>query len=208
MVRCSNIPPGACCETPDRASPGFRTVTYYGLTALDIAAIWHSNLGDVYAMFHADDVVGCSGTVLESGIGQVGEWTWNATLTRPGQYIPDLAHGASYLSLPESLPPAPDAVPALTIQGLLGFVWGGRRVVVDLEAKRLPGGLTSYPHSRKVRRGIRSSLKGTVYARPPRKVMYPSSMTINGTEYSDGGAGNFMYKDAAGNTLNLKDWFR
>ena len=202
-ARCPNIPPGVCCEAPFIPNPGLEWisgVTFEGLTAMDIAAIWGPR-----PRFPLSMVTKCSGRVLDS---QMGPGTWDWLAARLGRQVPGIiarkAEGASYVTLPESLPPPPVEVPALFIQGILGLVWGGGKWFASPAAERLLGG-KGHPSPK---RDIRSRDKGTMYARPPKVMVVPTFININGTEYIDGGSGNHMYMDhSTGNTLNLTDWF-
>lgn len=116
---CSNIAPGVCCLSPVPYGYGWTWgVTFENLVASDIAAIWDERVGsDQSTPFYNRRVGGCSGRVLESRVGP-GTWqwfNWQANDIRPA--------GASYISLPRSLPPDQKTINALVIEGLLAMVW-------------------------------------------------------------------------------------
>ncbi|KAL8720695.1 MAG: hypothetical protein Q9225_002488 [Loekoesia sp. 1 TL-2023] len=203
-ARCPNIGPGVCCQAPHLDGSSF--VVFHGLIAMDIAAIWQhavwrGGILDINEL-PADPSGACSGTVLDSRTGP-GTWSWDRSESFDNDF--ENADGASYISLPKSLPPDPTAISGLVMQGILGFVWGGGKWFASPAADRLLGGRGSW----KLQRDLRSAAKGNVYARPPRKVIYPTFITINGTEYSsDEAAGNFMYTHHdTGTKLNLTDRF-
>ncbi|KAL8734089.1 MAG: hypothetical protein Q9181_003318 [Wetmoreana brouardii] len=194
IVTCPNIPPGVCCSLGNQPLALIRRVTFHHLTIFDIAAVWGGRPRDDY---YRHGIAGCSGTLKESGRGP-GVFEYEQLFAG--------VSGASYIRLPQALPPGQNTVSALDIEGILGLVWGGGRWFVSTAADRLLSG-GSRSLSRKGRRDIRSPEKGTVYARPPRRAVYPTFITVNGTEYSDGGAGNLIYTDETGKTLDLPDWF-
>lgn len=195
-VRCPGIQPGLCCAMRypyEGTRP--RRVIFQHLTALDIAAVW----GGIHDWEDGVFVVArCSGILKESRRGP-GVWTYQEPLN-------DIC-GASYITLPQSLPPDRNTIRTLDIEGILGLVWGGGKWFVSPAADRLlAGGGKSV--SRNGRRDIRSPEKGTVYARSPRALVYPTFVTINGTEYSNEGMENLIYTDTTtGSILNLTDWF-
>lgn len=203
-ARCPNIGPGVCCRAPH--ADGSSLVIFHGLVGMDIAAVWQHAVWRGENL-NIDDLPGdpsgaCSGTVLDSRTGP-GTWSWD----RSESFGNDLnyADGASYISLPKSLPPDPTAISGLLMQGILGFVWGGGKWFASPAADRLLGGRSGL----NLRRDLRSAKKGDVYARPPRRVVYPTFITMNGTEYSsDEGAESFMYTNHdTGTKLNLTDRF-
>ena len=55
----------------------------------------------------------------------------------------------------------------------------------------------------KSRRGIRSANKGNVLVGRPPRWIYPTFLSVNGTTYTDGGAGNLIYTSDGGAVLNL-----
>lgn len=208
-ARCMRIQPGVCCIAPTiptgALDVGFRwwsDVNFRHLTALDLAAVW----GPRFRFPVADPVLGCSGRTLVSRMGPM-RWHWLATpvlgvmpsILGPADHR---ATGASYITLPQSLPPTPIDISAFDIQGILGLVWGGGKWFQSRNAERLLAGRRSLTP-----RAIRSPQRGTVFARSPIRGVYPTLIEINGTEYSDGGTGSLNYRDEAGKTLNLTDWF-
>lgn len=88
-------------------------------------------------------------------------------------------------------------------------MWGGGKWFASTAASRLlggeadPGGSGVVPRSQ-LKRGIRSKDKGTVYATSPKRAVYPRFLTVNGTDYTDGGKGDLVYKSADGALLDLR----
>lgn len=204
IATCPDIPPGICCQPPRRLSVLGTGVTFSNLHVTDIGAVWtgkHIVEGDIVRGI----VRGCSGRVLASRTGP-GEWQWrlNDELAVGGRR----AEGASYITVPANLAPDPTTSDWLTTEGLLALVWGGGQWFASSSAARLLGGGGSIPKGRaRLRRSVRSADKGTVYARPPLRVRYPSFIELNGTQYAEVQAGQFIYADTAGNMLNLTDSF-
>ena len=212
-VECPKIAPGTCCRTPNRyeGPQGYSHVFFRDLKEQEIASIWVPYLpdGDEDADFFGpnwrDWRVGCSGRVTAS---KIGPGTWSRQMITDGRGTDELAVGASYIMLPRSMPPDPKINPWLEKQGILGFAWGDIKWPTSLAAQKLIAGRSSLP-GRKVRREIRSSLKGYVYITSPRRQVYPTLMTVNSTLYTSiEGTDDFMYAESGtGNTLNLTDWF-
>ncbi|KAI4223190.1 MAG: hypothetical protein L6R40_008522 [Gallowayella cf. fulva] len=197
IANCPDIPPGECCQPPRHLSSLGSSVNFYNLHVTDIAAVW--SVRPRMSGFRIVDLVeACSGRLSASQSGP-GQFSWNAitdALTERGSR----AAGASYITMPAALPPDPNISHWLMMEGLLGLVWGGGKWFSSPAAEK-------YFTGRNARRNIRSAKKGTVYARPPLRGRIPTFMEINGTKYSGLPAGDFMYVDDAGNTLNLTDWF-
>ncbi|KAL8840874.1 MAG: hypothetical protein Q9170_001138 [Blastenia crenularia] len=212
FIRCPNIAPGVCCSAPNRPYMSFPTAIFHHLDALDIAAVWDSDerphqppIAGVPDLL-ARTIQACSGRVEDSRAGP-GTWTWDTVDPHSDDYFPiTFASGASYIRLPEQLPPDPRSNYALSMQGILGLAWGGGKWFISPAAKSLLDGRI---HSIKGRRGIRSAVKGDVFARSPVRMVYPAFMKLNGTEYTsdDSGAGGFVYTDSSGKKLNLTSWF-
>ncbi|KAL8720033.1 MAG: hypothetical protein Q9225_003049 [Loekoesia sp. 1 TL-2023] len=215
-VRCPNIPPGVCCKPPVTGVFAYSNVTFQHLLAVDIAAVWTFKIryGVIESPTGVTVTDWCSGSVADSRNGP-GRWTWLGQLMpmHPANQEPRRsqwrATGASYIRLPTDLPPGPNIVDTLAIQGLLGLAWGGGEWFVSPAAKRLLRG-KSNPVPVIVPKDMRSANKGNVLARSPKRVVYPTSMKINGTEYTTdrAGAENFMYTDhGTRTTRNLTSWF-
>ncbi|KAI4120751.1 MAG: hypothetical protein LQ338_006792 [Usnochroma carphineum] len=196
--QCSNIAPGVCCQTPYTIE-GFPHVMVFHLTALDIAAIWEPR-DDNYVW---PRIGGCFGRIRASRAGP-GTWNWIAQRSLRSGALQSFAAGASYITLPASLPPDQTTINALSIQGILGLAWGGGKWFASGAAKQYLEG-RSHP----MRRDIRSGEKGDVLARSPQRIAYPDHMKINGTEYeSDRGAGNLIYRiKGTAQTRNLTELF-
>lgn len=212
FIRCSDVAPGVCCAAPNRAYLSFPTAIFRNLDALDIAAVWDSDERSPQVPTNgAPDLIArtigaCSGRVIDSRAGP-GTWTWDTVDPDSNEYFPvTFVSGGSYIRLPEYLPPNPRLNRALSVQGILGLAWGGGKWFASPAAESLLGG-----RSRSVpRRDIRSATKGDVYARPPRTLVYPNLMRINGTEYTMtiSNAEEVMYINGdTGRIFNLTDWF-
>lgn len=113
------------------------------------------------------------------------------------------ASGASYIEMPRSLPPDGKASAWLSAEGVLGLVWGEGSWFGSPIASKTFGHASGVTPKSRLRRDIRSELKGTVYAGPPSGLVYPTFIEVNGTRYTEEGVDGSVYKDAAGNVLNL-----
>ncbi|KAL8834376.1 MAG: hypothetical protein Q9170_003786 [Blastenia crenularia] len=185
-ITCTNIDPGVCCIFPVR---GAEIVTFNHLTAFDIAAVWRSR----YVPGPTYQALDCSGSVLHSGTGP-GIFTWEGTRSARG-YVLEKAVGASYITLPRSLPPDDMVKGWMLVEGLLGLAWGGGKWFASPAAQRLlAGGSSVVPRSR-LRRNIRSVEKGDVYARSPPRSVLPDQVVWDGTLYTGNGSADAMYLD-------------
>ncbi|KAL8653350.1 MAG: hypothetical protein Q9210_002152 [Variospora velana] len=111
--------------------------------------------------------------------------------------------------LPSSEQGQPYDIRALSIEGILGLVWGGGNWFVNPAAQRLLAGAGSLPMPMKTRREIRTAEQGHVYAQAPRKDVHPAVLRINGTEYfsENEAAGEWLYTSRdTGDRLNLMEW--
>ena len=81
-------------------------------------------------------------------------------------------------------------------QGFREFAFGGTRYPVSKS-------LISLIPRTLAKGNARPDLVGTAYISGPRRWTWPSFIAINGTEYTDGGLGNLIYKNATGETLDL-----
>lgn len=199
-MTCTRLLPGVCCEY---AREGAEVVTFHHLTAFDIAAVWTDRLvwRDRVHFIHS-----CSGRLLQSRPGP-GRWRW--VLGDP--YV-NSARGASYITLPRSLPPGEDAKGWMMVEGLLGLAWGGGKWFASDAARRflVGGGASRFtPRKRLTRKDIRAADKGTVYAQPPSRSVFPDRVEMrNGSVYiGSGGSSDMVFKDEFGNVVNLTDLF-
>ncbi|KAL8751020.1 MAG: hypothetical protein Q9199_006701 [Rusavskia elegans] len=197
-IICRNLAPGVCCRRiwvsyNDGATSQQRGVAakieFRNLLVGDIAAVWQRT-GPVSRPRNGND---CSTRILRTGHGP-GEFSFTSEerAQEPG--------GGSYISIGQmKLPPGASTASALLIQGILGLVWGGGQWFGTAAAQKKfgSGGLKS-----KVKGGIISGNKGTVYAQPPMRWVDPDLVRINGTEYLKS-VGHLVYKDDDGVTLNL-----
>ena len=203
VISCEDQPPGICCRVPE-------TMIYYGTYAFTATTVLFDRLlvGDIAASFPTRSGVGdafesmqsftgCSTRIVGTGHGP-GRWESRIDMD-PG------FGGASYISVP-TFSGSIDQKTAnmLTMQGILGLVWGGGKWFASDAAanalnRMIAGGSTTLPKSK---RRISSELKGTVYAQGPSSWVYPSMVEVNGTKYT-GGVGNLMYTSIDGRVLNL-----
>lgn len=174
-----------------------RHVGFQHLLPGDIAAVWQVR----YTEGGWKSSAGCSSRIMQTGHGP-GQWAY---------YAPDTdwtAGGASYISVPTVVPPDQGVAKVLTMEGILGLVWGGGKwfaseAARDMVARGGSGGLVGFPKTKsKAKRGIRSGDKGTVYAQAPPNWVYPDLIEINGTKYF-GGRGSLVYESQEGTVLNL-----
>lgn len=199
---CLNLPSGVCCKPPT-SIPNVTTtnVLFRHLHALHIAAVWRG--GQRFDHGVVTQLTGCSGSMLTSRRGS-GRWLWRQSAMPLAER--HAAEGASYITMPQNLPPSPKNFDWQSAQGLLGLVWQGGEWFSTPEAERLLG-LNAIVTKPKLRRDVRSADQGTVFARSPLREMYPTYIEINGTQWSGFRAGALMYTDNAGNVLNLTGWF-
>lgn len=71
-------------------------------------------------------------------------------------------------------------------------------------SKLLGYGNSVRPRSR-LRRDIRSELKGTVYAGSPPQRVFPTVIEVNGSAYISDGIDDLIYKNELGKLLNLTE---
>lgn len=117
---CQGIQPGECCIGREGIgfSGAYRSVNFHHLTALDIAAVWQRRL----PVEEQKTAVGwCSGSVMASRTGP-GTWEWKSVPPGPNSWGSP-ASGASYITMPARFPVDKQGIVALTIEGVLGFVW-------------------------------------------------------------------------------------
>lgn len=201
---CLEIPAGVCCKPPTSYPDATTKVLFRHLHIWDIAAVWGNNHRTTD---HSTNRYsrGCSGPLLASRPGP-GGWLWRQPATDRRA-----AEGASYISLPRTLPPKPNVARWLAWEGLLGLEWsGGGRWFADSAAEDLIRSDSGILVGAKRRRDVLSANRGTAFARPPLRMRYPTSVEINGTHYSmlNGGASDaLLYENPSGGILNLTDWF-
>ncbi|KAI4159561.1 MAG: hypothetical protein L6R39_000342 [Caloplaca ligustica] len=194
-VTCTNLAPGVCCEYPPA---GAEAVTFHHLTAFDIAAVWTERLVPAAPSSHF--VRACSGRLLDSRQGP-GRWRWtDASFVHRGR-------GASYITLPRSLPPGEETTGWMAVEGLLGLAWGGGEWFASQAAQRLAGkgGSRVVAPRSLARRDVRAE-KGTVYARLPFRSLVPDRVERNGSVYIGNGS-DMIFKDEAESVINLTSLF-
>ena len=143
---------------------------------LDIAAVWVPRSTPSSPTW----ITGCSGLLLESRPGP-GDWYWH-------ERVSTTAYGASYVSLPKSVPPDEPTSGVLATEGLLGLAWGGGKWFAGKFAKGLVGrGVESGGQDTTgglLKRGIRSSKKGHAYIGRPRRTVFPDVIDVGGQKYT------------------------
>ncbi|KAL8938708.1 MAG: hypothetical protein Q9216_003745 [Gyalolechia sp. 2 TL-2023] len=194
---CTNILPGICCRFPGTISEA-SAVNFSHLTPFDIAAVWkrEPNLATL-----SSGRGGCSGRILRSRVGSR-QWTW----TSPSGLVGDRASGGSYVTLPRTLPPGEKEREWMAVEGLLAMAWGGGEWFASQAAERLLGRSGGTPKSR-VRRDIRSSEKGRIFARNPTDEILPDWMEWNQTRFELYNADDMMYRNEEGGLVNLTTLF-
>lgn len=211
---CTNVRPGHCCSLPwlhalrlHSVSDLIFTIRFDHLLALDIAAVWGVYLPDE----HTRDNDACRGTIGATRTGP-GSWKWDVLHQDGARHL--AAKGASYISLPSNVPPNTRASKWLTAEGVVGLMWGGdarwfanprAESILGVDRGASSGGVAA---KSRLKRDIHSPLKGTVWATPPPRSVDPDLVVVNGTEYRDYGEGDLMYRDTAGNILNLSNVWR
>ncbi|KAL8656841.1 MAG: hypothetical protein Q9226_002513 [Calogaya cf. arnoldii] len=203
IATCPDIPPGECCQPPRHLAMLGSSINFSQLQITDITAVWASR--SLINGYTTQAVIrGCSGIVAATGSGP-GLWSWRAT----ADILKDWgsgAVGASYITLPATLPPDLGTSNWLMAEGVLGLVWGGGQWFASPAAQRVLGRKNSITAKRTAPRGIiRSAKKGEVFSAPPLRGRFPTRIQIDGTEYNH--TGTFMYTDRVGNKINLTDWF-
>lgn len=204
-MKCPVLAPGECCTAP--LATMFRTfsahvVIFEHLAAWQIAAIWRFRDRSAAYVAVSASATGCSGEVWRSRTGP-GSWTWEIWDEPNIHGYRSPASGASYIEMPRILPPDDKVSAWLSAEGVLGLVYGGGDWFSSPAASRVLGHTVGVSPKSRLRRDIRSGSRGTVYAGPPRRWIYPTFISVNGVNYTDEGAGNLLYKDGAGQSLNL-----
>lgn len=205
-MTCHGLLPGQCCTAPRTVFRSFsaHVVTFEDLTVWDIAAIWRFRTVPTArdGFLVSRSYTGCSGEVWKSRTGP-GTWEWKIW-DDPDQGVRlTPATGASYIEMPRAVPPDEKRSAWLSAEGVYGLVWGGGKWFSSPAASRTLGYAAGISPRSRLRRDVRSEAKGTVHAGRPPRWIYPTVIRVNGTNYTDGGAGNLVYKDGAGVALNL-----
>ena len=195
-----DLPPGVCCKAGDfifssaihggrvNRHTGSKTAGFLELLPGDIAAIWAERRAHEHSRWRDGLrwLPGCSTRILQTGHGP-GEWSydappdWSESVDQPPV---NFIGGASYISVPTILPPDQGTIKTLTMEGILGLVWGGgdykggqwfaSEAARNMIARGGSGGLINSPRSKsKTKRGIISNLKGNVYAQGPSMWVHP-----------------------------------
>ena len=167
-----------------------------GLLITEIAAVW----GAVDASMPPGSIrAHCSRVPWRTitGPGHFEFYAWDDPLAQLNDPPEHIISGVSYSRLPIRVPPDEKASLWLAAEGMLVLVWAsGRWLAPGVEDVRLPRGGSS-------KRGIRSSLKGTAYARSPLMWRYPNVIVLNGTSYRSTNTSTLFYQTAGGQILTL-----
>lgn len=228
-VICTNIQPGRCCKparfTPNPygfpREPQYRVAEITGLQPLDIASVWKPwNGQNGCAGIPGDTKVGPGNWYYPDQNAYNHRWTYfranwnNDEPTGPGSNT-DYISGASYISVPTKLPVNNEAAPWLEAEGIIGLAWGDGKWFSSKASASLQSSLLGTFFSRfgsqrlmkreEWKRGIRSPLKGEVFAQPPGSYVWPDTIIINGTTYTENGSddGNLTYVSATGQNFKM-----
>lgn len=201
---CEDLLPGECCAPLFRRGPRGE-VEFSDLHDLEVAIVWRNEENPVHNLQS-----GCDGRVLATHVGPSfpgGRWhlVWSYFLPGLGQ-IP--AAGASYIRIPQSVPPnIEDGTSAwigatgIRALGFHGSSWFAKRddaLSIRRRDVTPPGpGQWQISSSKSILTG------GTVYYTNPPKKRYPNLIEYYGKNYTDGGRGNLHYQSADGAVLNL-----
>lgn len=203
---CLKLLPGQCCLAPGHGwvLRNAQVVTFDHLAPYHIAAVWSPR----WQVDRTPTYIGgCSGIVIASRNGP-GTWTWRGSrapaIEEGTVYRADTgATGASYIEMPQGLPPDSRMSNWLAAEGILGLVWGGGHWFVSPSAAKLLSGEGGVIPTSQSRRDIRSKKEGAVYAMSPRRSIHPTFITVNGTKYTGSDAGALVYRSDAGDVLDL-----
>lgn len=201
VTKCTNIAPGICCLAP--RGTGADDVHIQHLTIFDVAALWGSRRRTDWQIYAE-----CSGRVVDSRTGP-GDWRWHRWQEGRAYDSPSI-HGASYITLPRALPPDGKAKAWMAVEGLLGLAWGSGEWFINEAAKgALAGGGVGSGSGgrRRVRRDLRLAEKGTVYARPPLRAVFPDVVELGGERYVGDREKGVIYTGSAGSSINLTEVF-
>ncbi|KAL8771266.1 MAG: hypothetical protein Q9209_003171 [Squamulea sp. 1 TL-2023] len=202
---CINLPPGECCAAPPSLILDPGVVYFTDLQNLDIAFLWKERR--VSWWFAPMRIAhSCSGIPFRSKLGGP---SWRYHWFGLDQADSTRAAGASYIRLPPKVPPDPNEVNWLGVEGMKGLVWGGGHWFANQAG--YPRGVSGFmvqrqnyePPGPQISRS-RSVLRGgNFYATMPSKGRYIDWVTINGTNYTHNGEGDLFYTNAAGRVLDL-----
>ncbi len=200
---CSEIKPGQCCSLSwlHPLEDLILTVRFDHLIVSDIAAVWGVWLPNE----HTRQNDACKGEAGATRTGP-GTWTWDVLQQPESRHL--AAKGASYITLPRTLPPSSATIKWLAVEGIVGLLWGKGSWFASPRIATILSGDNRAPPSRvnsrsRLRRDIRSLSQGRVWATPPPLTVYPDLILLRGIQYRDGGAGNLVYNDGNGVMLNL-----
>lgn len=202
-LTCPDLLPGHCCTAPSRVFRAYtaHVVAFLDLNAWDIAAIWRRDQSTV-GPGNLARKSGCADEVWRSKVGP-GAWKWEMWEEPLRIDFLTPATGASYIEVPRRFPVDGKTSSWLSAEGVLGLVWGDGEWFTTPSASNFLGYGSGVSPKSRLRRNIRSERRGRVYARSPPGWTYPTVIEVNGTKYSDNGARDLVYRDGAGNTLNL-----
>ncbi|KAL8627454.1 hypothetical protein Q9189_006831, partial [Teloschistes chrysophthalmus] len=208
VTTCLDLLPGQCCRNHFYGQ--HIAVTWHGLQAGDVSVIWGRRITRM-VMF-----AGCDGIVLQTG-NTPGRWDYNSAHSHPDDYSFGPS-GASYIRLPPKLPPDQLEADWLNVEGMRALVWGGGKWVAssggggggasgvlgprsddDDGAEMMT--MMMRPQISKNRALYRG---GRFWASTPPGLRFPDLITVNGSVYSAVGRNGTVYKDAAGNLLDVK----
>ncbi|KAL8998129.1 MAG: hypothetical protein Q9169_002750 [Polycauliona sp. 2 TL-2023] len=194
VLTCTNIAPGVCCEGP--RGTGADNVRIQHLTIFDVAALWQSRRSPTGQI-----LTECSGRIVDSRPGPA-DWRWHRR--REGMaYDSPSVHGASYITMPRSLPPDGNAKAWMAVEGLLGLAWGTGEWFVNEKVRSGIIGGRGGGGFRSVKRDLRLEKQGKVYSRPPLRAVYPDLLEIDGQRFT--GNDGVMYTDGNGNSINVTE---
>ena len=191
-ITCQAIPPGQCCCVPilmQHQSPTLYPIAIAmgPLMVQDLGMIFEArgNLGACNALPPVKRLQG-PGTFLVRN---------SPAPPRTEQF---LFTGASYVTLPNSIPVDTTASEMLAAQGLLSLTTASESWFAPNTKWRVS------PRTRpKSRRGIIRGQKGHAYVGPPPQNRYPDVITINGTDYRSSNTSELNYQSANGQLLDL-----
>ena len=204
---CHNLLPGQCCS-PTWARGTAGEVDFSGLHPLEIAIVWRSEENPIH-----NPQNGCGGRVLQTRLGPIfpgGRWLFEWNFFYPGygylQQIP--AAGASYIRLPQTLPPkvADGSFDWVGVTGIRALAYHGGSWIAkrDSGLKRYKrGDSPPGPEDWQISTSRSILTGGTVYFTNPPGVRYPDLIEADGKNYTDGGRGDMHYQSGDGVVLNL-----
>ncbi|KAL9576819.1 MAG: hypothetical protein Q9212_006792, partial [Teloschistes hypoglaucus] len=202
LTTCLDLLPGQCCRNPSYAQN--IAIIWHGLQLGDVSVTWARRTTRV-AMFGD-----CSGVVLQRGT-TPGTWDYQWAHSHPDVYSFGPS-GASFIRLPPKLPPGQVEADWLNVEGMRALVWGGGKWIASgasgslgprsddddgAEMMMMKMMRPQISRNRALYRG------GRFWASSPPRMRFPDLVTVNGTVYSAVGSNGTIYKDAAGNLLDV-----